>query len=143
MSACPTVYEHPEFISSYNPINQRHQNIVKKLKDFLMSSSGDFIGEQLKHELSPFKSFPRGRNPMRCSFILCKNCNQVALDPKCGFCQTDMHSINDAVLFYIGEHDKVYKKEGRKLMIRYLREDRFAEVKKPNKKRDNPSKPNF
>ena len=134
MSQCPTIHEHPEFITSYDPTNSKQEYIIKKLRRFLTSESGHAVGEQLKHEFAPFKSYPRGQNPIRCLFILCKDCKQEALDPKCAFCQSDMHSKDDAVLFYIAKHEKSYKKEGRRLALSYLKKDRFSEVRKPNRR---------
>ena len=95
MRKCPTVHEHPEFVTSYDSQNVQQQKIVQKLKRYLTSDNGHFIGEQLKYEFAPFKSFPRKRNPIRCLFILCKDCKQEMIDPKCGFCQSEIFSIRE------------------------------------------------
>ncbi len=60
MSKCPTVHEHPEFKNSFDSSCERQNKQVEKLKRFLTSDVGHQIGESLKYELSPFKSFPRG-----------------------------------------------------------------------------------
>ena len=119
MSGCPTVHEHPEFKKSYDPQDKHQENEVKKLKRFLKSDSFASIGEDLKYELAPLKSFPRGHKNVRCLFILCQDCKKEALKPKCSFCETDIHTMNDAVLFHINSHESSYKKEGAKVYEKY------------------------
>ncbi len=118
MSGCPTVHEHPEFQKSFNPQDKNQVKEVIKLKRFLKSNSADFIGEDLKYEMTPLKSFPRGHKNVRCLFILCRDCKKEALDPKCSFCESSGHSMQDAVLFHINSHDSSYK-EGEKAFQKY------------------------
>ena len=119
MSGCPTVHEHPEFKKSYALQDKHQENEVKKLKRFLKSDSFASIGEDLKYELAPLKSFPRGHKNVRCLFILCQDCKGLALKPKCDFCETEVHTMKDAVLFHIDSHDSAYKKEGAKVSEKY------------------------
>lgn len=119
MSGCPTVHEHPEFKKSFNPQDKFQENEVKKLTRFLKSDSFASIGEDLKYELAPLKSFPRGHKNVRCLFILCQDCKGQALKPKCDFCETEIHTMNDAVLFHINSHEGSYKKEGTKAFEKY------------------------
>lgn len=118
MSGCPTVHEHPEFQNSYNSKDKTQEKEVIKLKRFLRSTSADFIGENLKHDLAPLKSFPRGHKNVRCLFILCKDCKKEALSPKCSFCESDIHTMGDAVLFHINSHDASYR-ESKKVFKKY------------------------
>jgi len=73
MSKCPAVHEHPEFKNSFNPSHERQNKEVEKIKRFLVSDVGHQIGESLKYEFSPFKSFPRGHTNIRILFIYAKN----------------------------------------------------------------------
>ena len=110
MDGCPSVHEHPEFQSSHDPKDKAQNQEVQKLRRFLKSSAGHSIGEQLRHELSPFKSFPRKHKSTRCIFILCKDCQKKIIRPNCSFCGTETHSINDAVLLCISStHDEAYQ----------------------------------
>ena len=120
MTSCPNIYEHPEFLQYCDASQKRQQNEVKKLKKFLQNVNARAVGEELKHELSPFRSFPRGDNPIRCLFILCRDCNKELIKPICRFCNNDEHSMADAVLFFIGKHEDAYRKDGRKLILKYL-----------------------
>lgn len=81
MGGCPSVHEHPEFQSSYNPNDQAQVKEIQKLKRFLKSDAGHSIGEQLKYELFPFKSFPEKHKSIRCIFILCKDCQKKIIQP--------------------------------------------------------------
>jgi len=113
---CPSVYIHPEFEKSYNVSDKKQKKEYEKLVRYLKSDTGDCIGEQLKHELSPFKSFPRGHVNLRCLFVLCKDCKKEVIDKKkCGFCNNKDHTMNDAVLIFMASHDKAYKK-GKKII---------------------------
>ena len=110
MDGCPSVHEHSEFQSSYDPKDKVQNKEVRKLKRFLKSDVGHSIGEQLRYELSPFKSFPRRHKSIRCIFILCKDCQKKIIQPNCNFCGTETHSMNDAVLLCISPvHDEAYK----------------------------------
>lgn len=110
MGGCPSVHEHPEFISSYDQKDKTQERETQKLKRFLKSDSGHSVGEQLKYELSPFKSFPRGQTSFRCIFILCKDCQKKVISPNCTFCGSNQHSMNDAVLFYADPtQDEAYR----------------------------------
>jgi len=121
MAKCPAIHEHQEFSKSYNSRNKKEVYETTKLKRFLKSEDGDRVGEYLKGDLAPFKSFPRGNTETRCLFILCKDCNKKLLSTKCEFCNTAIHTMNDAVLFYItSEHDETYKK-GKKIVVSYLK----------------------
>ena len=57
MSGCPTVHEHSEFKKSYALQDKHQENEIKKLKRFLKSDSFAAIGEDLKYDLAPLKSF--------------------------------------------------------------------------------------
>lgn len=122
MVKCLNIHEHKEFKQSYNPANTKHTYEVKKLKRFLLSDSGNAIGEYLKHGFDPFKSFPRGGVALRCLFVLCRDCKKEKLDvEKCGFCKTDEHTEQDAVLFLVGDtHEVSYGKEGKRIRNTYL-----------------------
>ena len=110
MGGCPSVHEHPEFQSSFDPKDKVQSYEVEKLKNFLKSPSGHVIGEPLKGDLSPFKSFPRKHKSIRTVFILCRDCKKEALNPRCSFCGSEQHSMDDAVLFHVGSaHDQAYK----------------------------------
>ena len=110
MDGCPAVHERPEFQSSYDPKNKIQANEVQKLKRFLKSDGGHSVGEQLKYELSPFKSFPQKHKSVRCIFILCKDCQKKVIAPNCSFCGTETHSMDDAALLYINSvHDEAYR----------------------------------
>ena len=119
MNNCPTVHEHPEFKKSFQVKNKNQNKEVEKLKDRLLSHCHTQPGEYLKYDFVPFKSFPRGHNPIRCLFILCRDCKKQAINPVCDFCGAEKHSMDDAVLFYISEHDKAYKKEGLRIIKEY------------------------
>lgn len=109
MNKCPEVYEHKEFKSSYDPSNKRQEKEITKIKRLLKAESGHFQGEQLKHDLSSIKSFPRGRGSLKTLFVICKDCNKELIQPNCKFCKESSHSMNDGVLFFIGGHDTAYK----------------------------------
>jgi len=118
-----TVHEHEEFQKSYNPKKYKKQkDQVEKIKKFLKSDCGMAWAERLKGDASPFRSFPRGHHPIRCLFMLCQECQKQAIIPNCEFCGSDEHTMQDAVLFYIAEHDKAYKKEGKRIIKQYLSE---------------------
>ena len=119
MNSCPEVHSHSEFLESFDSVNKRQANEIKKLKRFLKSDNGHFQGEILKGDLSKIKSFPRGRNPLKTLFVICKDCKKELINPNCSFCGYSNHSMNDAVLFFIGGHDEAYKK-GKKVMQKYL-----------------------
>jgi hypothetical protein len=121
MTKCPTIHEHQEFSKSYNPQETKQNYEVSKLKRYLKSENGDNIGECLKYDLPPFKSFPRGNTPTRCLFILCKDCNGQILSPKCTFCNSSGHTMNDAVLFYVTSDHKDAYKIGKKIILSYLK----------------------
>jgi len=76
----------------------------------------------LKHGFDPFKSFPHGNVALRCLFVLCRDCDKEKLDiEKCGFCNNDGHTSQDAVLFFVGDtHEASYKKDGRRILQTYL-----------------------
>ena len=86
MSGCPSVHEHPEFEKSFDPSQRNQDYEVTKLKRFLKADPGHFVGEELKGDAVPFKSFPRGHKDVRVLFILCKDCNKEAITPQCKFC---------------------------------------------------------
>ena len=117
MSECKEIHHHPEFNNSFNPKNKAQVYEVDKLKRYLKTNVAT-TGEQLKGDSVPLKSFPRGHKDIRCLFILCRDCKKEALEPKCSFCESDEHSMDDAVLFYIGAHDEAYK-EGKKKFQEY------------------------
>ena len=119
MSRCPLVHEHPEFTKSYQPQKKQQKYQVEKLKKFLKSNGGDAVGERLKYELIPFKSFPRKNVDIRCLFVLCKDCQGKLLKNKCSFCGQAGHTMSDAVLFFIGGHKTAYGTEGRKIIRKY------------------------
>lgn len=121
MANCPTVHEHSEFLQSYNPQDRKQQYEVSKLKRYLRSESGDSVGEYLKHDFPPFKSFPRGETPTRCLFILCKDCNGEAVSPRCDACSSCGHTMHDAVLFYVTSDHKEAYKIGKEVILRYLK----------------------
>jgi hypothetical protein len=116
MSSCPNVHEHPEFKASYDTTNKNQVREVAKWTRMLKSPSGHFVGEYLKHDLAGFKSAPKGRNAIKTLFILCKDCKKEIIRPNCSFCGSNEHSINDAVLLYIGEHDETYKEGKRRIL---------------------------
>ena len=118
MSHCPTIHEHPEFQKYYKPNDKQQEYQYNKTKRFLHSSTGHQVGEYLKHDLVPFKSFPRKGVDVRCLFVLCKNCKGEALK-NCNFCSQKGHTIDDAVLFFIGNHEKAYETTGRKIIEEY------------------------
>ena len=118
MTGCPRVHEHPEFGKSLNHRNTRQQKLLKKFKRLLISDSGHDFGEYKKGDLSPFKSYPRGNNPIRFLFILCKDCDREVIRPACEVCGTNIHSTNDAVLFFAGEHDDAYSR-GKRIINQY------------------------
>ena len=120
MSGCPSVHEHPEFKKSSDPNDKNQQAEIGKLKRFLKADPGHSVGEQLKHELSPFKSFPRGHKDIRILFILCKDCKKEVIKPKCDFCDSSQHLMDDAVLFYSADHEKSYKK-GKEIIREYTK----------------------
>lgn len=101
MNKCPEVYEHKEFKSSYDPSNKRQEKEITKIKRLLKAESGHFQGEQLKHDLSSIKSFPRGSGSLKTLFVICKDCNKELIQPNCKFCKESSHSMNDGVLFFI------------------------------------------
>ena len=119
MSGCPSVHEHPEFQKSFDPSEKNQNYEVTKLKRFLRADPGHSVGEDLKGDLVPFKSFPRGHKDTRVLFILCKDCKKEALSPKCDFCGSQGHHMDDGVLFYVADHDKAYKK-GKQIIDGYL-----------------------
>ncbi len=119
MAFCPAVHYHSEFEKSYNPNNKKQKYEVDKLCRYLKSNCGDAAGEQLKYEFTPFKSFPRGKTDLRCLFILCKDCKAEILKKKCKFCRKSDHTMNDAVLFFIGDHNKAYQTIGKRLILQY------------------------
>ncbi len=96
------------FKKSYKQKNKEFVQQVQKLKDLLGTPIGDSFGEQLKKELKPLRSYPRGRRNLRILYLLCSDCKKKALKKQCSFCETDIHSMNDAVFFYVGRHDKAY-----------------------------------
>ena len=49
MDGCPSVHEHPEFQSSYDPKDKVQNREIQKLKRFLKSDAGHSIGEPLRH----------------------------------------------------------------------------------------------
>ena len=100
--------------------NKKLSNGKNKLIRFLESNSGHHVGECLKYELVPFKSFPPDRSPTKTLYIICKDCNKEVIAPKCAFCDSPSHTMDDAVLFYVGSHDKAYK-EGKKTFLKYMR----------------------
>ena len=109
MGGCPSVHEHPEFQSSHDPKDKVQNQEVQKLKRFLKSDVGHSIGEQLRYDLSPLKSFPRKHKSIRCIFILCRDCQKKIVRPNCSFCGTETHSMHDAVLLGISPiHDQAY-----------------------------------
>ena len=79
MSGCSSVHEHSEFQSSYDPKDKVQNQEVQKLKRFLKSNVGHSIGEQLRYELSSFKSFPRKHKSTRCIFILLRRRNRCKI----------------------------------------------------------------
>ena len=110
MDGCPSVHEHPGFQSSCDSEDKVQNQEVQKLKRFLKSDAGHSIGEPLRYELSPFKSFPRKHKSVRCIFILCKDCQKKIIRPNCDFCGTQTHSMDDAVLLCISPaHDEAYR----------------------------------
>lgn len=117
MSGCPSIHDHPEFTASFDINNKRQDYEVKKVKKFLKANPLS-TGETLKYELSPFKSFPRGHQNTRVVFILCRDCKKEVLKPKCTFCESSEHNMNDAVLFYISSHDRAYS-QGQETIIKY------------------------
>ena len=118
---CPSVHNHAEFEKSYNPTKKIQKYQYEKLKRFLKSDTGHTVGEDLKHELSPFKSFPRGHVDIRCLFILCKHCKGKILDKnKCSFCDKIEHTMDDAVLFYMSSHDRAYA-NGKRIIKKFKR----------------------
>jgi hypothetical protein len=119
MIGCQSIHEHSEFTASFIPSNKRQSYEVNKLKRFLKSAAGHGVGECLKQDLEPLKSFPRGHLDLRIFFILCKDCKQKRILPKCCFCGLSGWHINDAVLFYVAEHDKSYK-TGKEIIKKYL-----------------------
>jgi hypothetical protein len=119
MSGCQSVHEHPEFKESFDSSSKTHNIEVTKLKRFLKADPGYSIGEYLKGDLVPFKSFPRGHKDVRVLFILCKDCKKEAIKPNCNFCGSQFHHMDDAVLFYVADHDKAYKK-GKQVIEKYL-----------------------
>ncbi len=108
MSACPTVHEHPEYKKVFNLKNKEHVAQRKKLKRFL-TNAGIYCGDLKKANLSPFRAFPKGNNRFRTLFLGCKECKKEVLAKKCSFCESAEHTMNDAVLFYCGLHNDVYK----------------------------------
>ena len=119
MDGCLSVHEHPEFQSSYDPKGKVQNREIQKLKRFLKSDAGHSIGEPLRHELSPFKSFPRKHKSTRCIFILCKNCQKKIIQPNCGFCGSEAHSMNDAVLLCISPaHNEAYQ-QAKKIVSKF------------------------
>ncbi|MFH1504884.1 MAG: hypothetical protein ABIH08_05835 [Candidatus Omnitrophota bacterium] len=96
----PIFHGHPEFKRVYNPNKKEYVSEVIKLRRFLKSDSGHAVGESLKYEFTPFKSFPRGRKSTRCLFILCQDCKGEKLKKVCSFCDSSTHTMNDAVLFF-------------------------------------------
>jgi len=120
VTRCLTIHETPEFEDSYNSDNKKQKYEVEKLRRFLKSDSGDVAGECLKYDLVPFKSFPQGDVDIRCLFILCRDCKgDVLTKDKCNFCQKEGHTMQDAVLIFVGDHKGSYKKEGKKLIHEY------------------------
>ncbi len=119
MSGCPSVHEHPELKQSFDPSNKNHNSEVTKLKRFLKADPGHSVGECLKGDLVPLKSFPRGHKDIRILFILCKDCEKKVIKPNCDFCGSSNHNMNDAVLFYVADHDKAYDK-GKKIVQEYI-----------------------
>ena len=119
MNGCLSVHEHPEFQKSYDSNDKNQNSEVTKLKRFLKADSGHTWGEYLKGDMVPFKSFPRGQKDLRILFILCKDCKKEALNPKCAFCGSQDHHMDDGVLFYVADHDKAYKK-GKQIVDGYL-----------------------
>jgi hypothetical protein len=113
---CPSVHYHSKIEELYDSLDNKEKKQLEKLKRYLESDTGHTVGEKLKHELNPFKSFSRGHINIRCLFVICKDCNGEVLDRrKCKFCNNSEHSMNDAVLFFISSHDKAYKK-GKKII---------------------------
>ncbi|MFA5272303.1 MAG: hypothetical protein WC412_08240 [Candidatus Omnitrophota bacterium] len=121
MANCLTVHEHPEFLKSYNPQDKKQEYEVTKLKRYLRSENGDSVGEYLKYDFPPFKSFPRGETPIRCLFVLCKDCNGEAVSPACDACASVDHTMNDVVLFYVTSNHKDAYKIGKKVILSYLK----------------------
>ncbi len=113
MSGCQTVYEHPKYKA---PKKKEYQALVDKLKRLLKSDAGHSFGEYKKGDLSPFKGYPRGPVDKRCLFILCKDCKKETIKPTCDFCGKNDHSMNDAVLFLVGNHKNVYGSNGKKII---------------------------
>jgi len=85
MSGCPTVHEHPEFQKSYNPQDKQQEYEIKKLKRYLESDSFDFAGEDLKYDLAPLKSFPRGSKNLRCFFYSLQGLQERSFKTKMQF----------------------------------------------------------
>lgn len=116
MSKCPTVHERPEFSESYNSSIKEQLKLKERITRFLSSDAGNMIGEKLKYEFVPFKSFPPGRSRVKCLFLLCKDCRGEVLRERCGFCNSSIHSKDDAVLFLMLPEEELYYKQGRLLI---------------------------
>lgn len=119
MSGCPSVHEHHEFKESFDSSSKTQNSEVAKIKRFLKADPGHSIGECLKGDLSPLKSFPRGHKDCRILFILCKDCKKEVITPNCDFCGSQNHHMDDVVLLYIADHDKAYEK-GKRVVGEYL-----------------------
>lgn len=113
MSSCQTIFEHPSYIP---PKKQEYIKLVDNLKRLLKSDAGHSFGEYKQGDLSPFKGYPRGNVDRRCLFLLCKDCKKEVIKPNCPFCEKAEHSMNDAVLFIVGNHKEVYGSKGKKLI---------------------------